>query len=175
MDTRTIIPEVINNFNGYVKGNRMIGVTNEISLADYTTMTETISGAGILGEYKTSLIGHFPSIEQEISFRMLEEDIFSIANPMEIQELTFRGTVQGSEQKTGKIVTKGIRIVIRGRQISFKPGTLKMGGQMGASVTLEVFSILIEVGGENKFELDKQREVYKVNGVDIMAQIKQYC
>lgn len=153
----------------------MIGVTGEVSLADISFMTETISGAGMLGEYETVIMGHTSSIEQEIPFRMLEEDVFSLANPMDVQELTLRGTEQVSERGTGKIETQGIRIVLRGRPKSFKPGTIKMGGQMGASVTLELLYIMIEIEGENKFELDKLNEVFKVDGDDIMARIKQYC
>lgn len=169
------IPEVINNFNVYKNGNRLIGISGEVSLAEISFMTETISGAGMLGEYETVIMGHTSSMTQEIPFRMLEEDVFSLANPMDVQELTLRGTVQISERGTGKIGTGGIRIVFRGRPKSFKSGTIKMGGQMGASVLLELLYIMIEVNGENKFELDKLNEVFKVDGDDIMARIKQYC
>ena len=44
------IPEVINDFNIYHTGNKVIGVTGEVSLPDLEAVTETISGAGILGE-----------------------------------------------------------------------------------------------------------------------------
>lgn len=169
-----IIPEVINNFNVYKSGNRMIGVTNEMTLPDIVSMTETISGAGLLGEYETVLLGHYSSIELEIPFRILEDDIFTLANPMDVQEITLRGTQQISD-RDASLKTQGMRIVVRGRVKSFKEGTLKMGGQMGSSVVLEVFYILIEVKQEKKFELDKLNEVLFVNGVDVMAQIKQYC
>lgn len=169
------IPEVINNFNVYKSGNRLIGVTSEMSLAEISAITETISGAGLLGEYETVIMGHFSSMSQEVPFRMLEEDVFSLANPMEVQELTLRATEQVSEKGTANLETKGMRIVIRGRAKAFKPGTIKMGGQMGASVTLELLYMMIEINGEKKFELDKLNEVFIVDGVDIMAQIKQYC
>lgn len=169
-----IIPEVINNFNVYKSGNRMIGVTNEMTLPDIVSMTETISGAGLLGEYETVLLGHYSSIELEIPFRILEDDIFTLANPMDVQEITLRGTQQISD-RDASLKTQGMRIVVRGRVKSFKEGTLKMGGQMGSSVVLEVFYILIEVKQEKKFELDKLNEVLFVNGVDVMEQIKQYC
>ena len=169
-----IIPEVINNFNVYKSGNRLIGVTSEMTLPDIVSMTETISGAGLLGEYETVLLGHYSSIEQEIPFRILEDDIFTLANPMDVQEITLRGTQQISD-RDASLKTQGMRIVERGRVKTFKQGTLKMGGQMGSSVVLEVFYILIEVNNEVKFELDKLNEVLKINGVDVMAQIKQYC
>ena len=35
--------------------------------------------------------------------------------------------------------------------------------------------ILIEVDGKTVVELDKLNEVYKVNGVDVLAKIKEMC
>lgn len=173
--SNSIIPEAINNFNVYRKGNALIGITDEVSLAEIKMMTETIKGAGLLGEYDTPLIGQYQSIKQEIPFRMLEEDIFSMANPMEIQELTLRASEQYMEKKTLDLGLKGLKIVMRGRAHEFKPGTVKNGGQMGASVTLELFYIKIVSGGEDKFELDKVNGVLKINGKDVMKNIKKYC
>ena len=38
-------PEVINNFNVYNSGNKMVGVSGEISLADLQAVTAEVSGA----------------------------------------------------------------------------------------------------------------------------------
>lgn len=171
----SIIPEAINNFNVYKEGNRLIGITEEVSLAEIAMMTETIRGAGLLGEYNTPLIGQYQSIEQEIPFRMLEDDIFSMANPMKIQELTLRASEQYMEKSTLDLGLKGLKIVIRGRQNKFTPGTLKNGGQMGASVTLEVFYIKFVSDGKDKFELDKVNGVLKIDGKDVMKDINKYC
>lgn len=171
----SIIPEAINNFNVYKAGNRLIGVTEEVSLAEIKMMTDTIKGAGLLGEYNTPLIGQYQSIQQEIPFRMLEDDIFSMANPMKIQELTLRASEQYMEKKTLDLGLKGLKIVMRGRTLEFKPGSVKNGGQMGASVTMEVFYLKIVSGGKDKFELDKLNGVLKIDGKDVMKDINKYC
>ena len=173
--TRDFIPEVINGFNVYKNDDRLIGVTDEISLAEFAAMTETVNGPGILGEYETVIIGHFGSMEQEIKFRVLDDDSFAFSNPMEVQQITLRASRQGSSRMNGNIVTSPIRIVFRGRQKSFSPGSLKQGAQMGASVKLEVLYVLIEINGESKLELDKLNNVYMVNGVDLLAEIKAQC
>lgn len=175
MANNAVLPEIINNFYAYKNGNRMIGVTGEISLAEFQNMTATVSGAGVLGEYETAIIGAFSSMVQEIPFRILDDDIFSLANPMELIELTLRASEQYTVKATCEIQFKGMRIVMRGRPKSFKPGTLKRGGTMDANVSLELMYILIEIDGKKKIELDKINEIYIVNEVDIMKIIKDLC
>lgn len=173
MATNTI-PEMINNFNVYNAGNALIGLSDEVALAELSALTETLSGPGVLGEIEVNAIGHFGSMEQEIPFRILEEDIFSLANPLETLELTLRASEQSTVKSTGNISFKGMRVVFRGKVKNFVPGKVKAGTQMGASVTLEVHYILIEIDGARKLELDKLNEVYKVNDVDLLAEVKKY-
>ena len=138
-------------------------------------MTDTLSGAGILGEIETTVIGMFSSMKQEIPFRMLDDDIFSMANPLKAQELTLRMSEQSTVKTTGDISFKGMRVVFRGRPVSFKPGTVKNGAQMNASLTLELLYVMIEIDGKRKLELDKLNNVYKINDVDILEKVKKYC
>ena len=65
--------------------------------------------------------------------------------------------------------------VFRGRPVSFKPGTMKQGQKMGASVTLELVYVLIEINGKVELELDKLNDKYIVNGVDILEEVRKYC
>jgi phage tail tube protein FII len=46
---------------------------------------------------------------------------------------------------------------------------------MDTAITLTILYILIEVDGKTVVELDKLNEVYKVNGVDVLAKIKEMC
>lgn len=64
---------------------------------------------------------------------------------------------------------------MRGKLKSFKPGVLKQGGLMNASITLELHYILIEIDGETQLELDKLNSVYRVGGKDIMEEMRKYC
>ena len=168
------IPEIINNFNAYNNGNVLIGVTGSVALPAFEQMTETISGAGILGEYETGVAGHYSSMQQEVPFRLLDEDIFSLMNPNELVDLTFRASAQSTVKSTGAVDYKGMRVVERGRLKGFNPGTLELGKQMGASVTLEILYILVEIGGVTKLEYDKLNSKFIVDGKDLLEKVRKY-
>lgn len=46
---------------------------------------------------------------------------------------------------------------------------------MDAAVTVEITYIMIELDGKQRIELDKINNVYKVNGVDLLAKIRKQC
>lgn len=52
---------------------------------------------------------------------------------------------------------------------------MKVGDMMNASITLELTYILIEMGGVVMLELDKLNSIYKVNGKDLLAEIRKQC
>lgn len=174
MSTITNVPEVINNYNVYHNGNVLVGVSGAVTLPSFDPITEEVGGAGILGTYDTSIVGMYGSIEQEIPFRILDEDIFTLMNPTELVDLTFRASAQSTVKSTGAVDYKGMRIVERGRFKSFTPGSYELGKQMGASVKLELLYILIEVGGVTKLEYDKLNSVFVVDGVDLLEKVRQY-
>ena len=64
---------------------------------------------------------------------------------------------------------------MRGRSKKLAAGKFKNGNPMDTSVSLTVLYILIEVDGETVIELDKLNEVFKVNGIDMLAEIKEMC
>ncbi len=165
-------PSVINDYNVYKNGTRLIGVTGEVNLPDLTSKTTTINGAGILGDINEAVMGQFENIQLKIPFRTLSDDIFSVMNPTEAVDLTLRAAIQNTDLATGKTGFQGMRVVVRGKMESFTPGNVQNGEQMGSSVTLNLTYILIEVNGETKVELDKLNGVYIVNGVDLLAQVK---
>lgn len=168
------VPEIINNYNAYTNGNVLIGVTGEVELPSFDAITEEVSGAGVLGTYETSTPGRYSSMTQEVPFRILDEDIFSLMNPNELVDLTFRGSEQVTVNSTGALDYRNIRIVERGRMKSFTPGKLSLGKTMDAKVTLEVLYILIEVGGVTKLEYDKLNSVFVVNGKDLLEKVRAY-
>lgn len=175
MSAITNVPEVINNFNAYNKGNVLVGVSGAVTLPSFDAITESVSGAGILGEYDTSVVGMYGSMVQEIPFRILEEDTFSLMDPTQLVDLTFRASAQSTVKATGAVDYKGMRVVERGRLKSFTPGKLELGKQMDANLTLELLYILVEIGGKTMLEYDKLNSVFVVNGVDLLEKVRGYC
>lgn len=171
-----VFPEVINNFNVYNDANRVVGTTGDVKLPDLKAMTAAISGAGILGEYNTAILGQFQSLDQEIPFRMIDKDYFGMLNTGEQSKIVLRSSVQQRNRETGGTVsTQAMRIVFRGHPTGCNMGTVKIGDLMNASITMEVTYLLIEIGGVTMLELDKLNSIYKINGKDLLAEIRKQC
>ena len=169
------IPEIINNFNMYLAGRKMSGgITGEIKLPDFESMTSTTSGTGILGEYDAIAIGHYASMVQEIPFRCINEDYWKLVNPSVAVELMLRGSIQYSEQATQNAKHMGMRIVYRGRCKKIVVGTVKQRGPMDSSISMELTYIKVEMDGKPRVELDKLNNVFKIGGVDMLAEVKRY-
>ena len=85
------IPTKINRYNVYNKGNRLLGVGEEMALPDFEPSSETVTGAGILGEIDDPTVGYFSNQELEIPFRLLDKET---ADMMDMKCIVFvRGKV----------------------------------------------------------------------------------
>lgn len=60
------IPTKINKYNVYNAGNRLLGMGEEVTLPSFEASSETVSGAGVLGEFDDPTVGYFSNMELEI-------------------------------------------------------------------------------------------------------------
>lgn len=168
------IPTKVNRYNVYNEAERLLGVGEEMPLPDFESSSETVSGAGILGEIEDPTIGYFTNQEMDVPFRVLDQEAVDLLDQTKTVRLTIRGATQTVDSE-GEIKFRSIRVVVRGRSKKFSPGKLKAGNGMDTGVGLTVLYILIEVDGKSVLELDKLNEVYKINGKDMLAKIKEMC
>jgi P2 family phage contractile tail tube protein len=167
----TAIPEKIINFNMYTDGEKRYGITGEIKLPSLEAITETISGAGIAGEFESATPGHYKSMQVEVPHRIIDQEAFKLAN-YDLSNLTLRGSMQLYDSGAGKLVTKPLKIVMRGMLKNFDLGSIGVGKPTETTPVLEVLYIKIDAGGENLLEFDKLNFICKINGVDVLADIR---
>lgn len=170
-----MIPEKIDAYNVYLDDNRLVGISSEVTLPDFEAMTETISGSGILGEYESPATGQFGSMELEIPFRVIYEEIGSIMKISRATSITLRGSMQLTNSETTEIDNVPVRVVVRGKCKKTTTGKLVQAKAMESSVTLEILYILIEVNGVAQVELDKLNFKYVLNGEDQLELIRSQC
>lgn len=171
MISNNYVPEKINDANCYLDGNKMIGVAASVTLPEINMKTSTVSGMGINGEIDSPAIGLFESMEQEVQFNTLYSSFADMLSPLKTVNLTFRAAQQVYD-KTGGYAFKGLRVVEMGRVKKFNPGKIEKGESMEATVTIELTYILIENDGKKLAEIDKLNGVYVVDGVDMLAEIR---
>lgn len=168
------IPTKVNKYHVYNKAERLLGVGDELSMPDFEASTETVGGAGILGEIDDPTVGYFGNQEMEVPFRVLDQEAVDMLDMTKAVQLTIRGAQQTTNTE-GNIEFRPMRVVVRGRAAKFSPGKVKAGSPMETKVTLTVLYILIELDGEPVLELDKLNEVYKIAGKDVLAEVKEMC
>lgn len=172
------IPSKINSFNVYKNGEKeekLIGISDEVTLPDFESITETLSGPGILGEIDDPTIGHFSSMEMGIPFKTMDADLFVLSDDMSSVAVTLRGGIQYIVNETGATAFKQMRIVVRGKNKGITGGKLKQGTGTASSIKLEILYILIEIGGVTEIELDKLNFAYKVHGKDLLEELRGMC
>lgn len=169
------IPSKINSFNVYKDNTKLIGISDEVTLPDFESLTETLSGPGILGEVDDPTVGHFQSMEMEIPFRTMDKDLFILSDDISSVTLTLRGGIQYTVNNTGATAFKQMRVVVRGKNKGITGGKMKQGTGTGSSIKLEVLYILIEIGGVTEIELDKLNFIYKVHDKDLLQKVRKMC
>ncbi|MEK5477580.1 phage major tail tube protein [Paenibacillus sp. FSL R5-0407] len=145
--------------------------TADITLPSLTPMTDTLSGAGILGELDLPSPGHYSSLELGIAWRTINEGVFDIADAGEIP-VEFRGAFQEYEVNKG-LTTKAIKIVVRGQSKGIDLGTLAQNAATDTSNTIEITYIKIFIEGDEVFELDKLNYIFRINGKDVLFDVRK--
>lgn len=168
-----LIPERLANFNVYggPTANQLIGAAT-VELPSFEAMTETVSGAGIAGEYASPVPGHFASQMVKVAFRTLTREALALLAPI-YQVLQLRGAIQVQDPGLGAITTQAMVMDCRGQVKTYNPGKMEPGKVMGAELDLECARIAISLDGVPYIEIDKFNMVYKVAGVDYLAKIRR--
>lgn len=165
------IPEKLVNFNLYDDGNRLVGITGEVELPSFESMTSTISGAGILGEVESPNVGHFGSQKLTIPFRVISEAASKLFEPRG-QTLTLRADQNSYDTSNGQMSHRALKVLVRGVPTTFTPGKVAVGAATETQIVLELYYIKIELDGFTIIELDKYNYIYVVNGKDYLAEVR---
>lgn len=166
------IPEKVVNYNVYDDTEKLIGLSGEVTLPKLDSKAETISGAGILGEYDSVNPGHFSSMTIDLPFRTIFKKSFSLMK-YSGRSLVLRAAQQSYDVSSGQMEYRGLKITIRGLPKALETGKLSVGAPTETKNTLEVLYLKIEENGSTLLELDKLNFVYIVDGQDMLANIKK--
>lgn len=160
-----VIPEVLNHYNVYNdKAKKLIGISGEIELGELEALTDTLEGAGVLGEIEDAVTGQFASIKIKIPFSVLYEDMFSIIDTTNPPQLTLRASMQCMDPTTGATGYYPVKIVVRGKATNTNLGKATKGKKMEPEVELEVMYIKIQINNKTTLELDKLNFKFVLNG-----------
>ena len=80
-----------------------------------------------------------------------------------------------SDTSTGVSKFCGFRYVVGGRCVGAKPGSVQPANPMSSSATIEATYVLVEIDGEKVVEIDKLNNICKIDGTDLLEEVRRLC
>lgn len=158
------------NANVYDGNNRLLG-TGNVTLPNLEAMSDSLKGLGIAGEVDVPLLGHFGAMTVEIAFHTMTEDAAILAEPR-MHQVVVRGAVQVQNMGGGSYGSRSVAAYLRCTPKGVNLGKMEPGSGMDTQVPLEVTALKVYVDNKEVIELDKFNMIYRVNGIDYLAQVR---
>lgn len=166
------LPELLNDFNVYDEGEKLIGVDGDVELPELKAITDTLSGSGVLGELEAPATGQFEDATVKVKWTALYKDMFKLSDTTKPQQLTFRGSLQCIDTDTGYTDYYPVKIVVRGKAKTTNLGKLEKGKKMECETEIGIMYIKVQVNKETLLELDKLNFKFILNGEDKLEKIR---
>jgi len=166
----SLMPERLVNYMLYENGGKVLG-TVDVTLPSFQALSATISGAGIAGEYDSPTPGHFGSQQMVIKFKEPTEAIRKLFTPGK-KQLILKAANQSYDTASGTKNHRQLYVSVGCEFKSSETGTVAPNTEAGTNITMEVSYVLLKDDGAEILEFDKFNYIYKVNGTDYLADIK---
>lgn len=166
------IPEKLINYKTYRDGVDLVALA-DVDLPDIDHLTESLTGAGIAGEVGSPTIGHTKDMTLKMKFRTVYKTVVALVEPKPVM-FDMRLSVQAVDAGTAEYSSYPSRIVVRGTPQKKALGKLDPGKKMDNDLELTVNYLKVFVNDVEVLEIDKLNFIFKVNGVDSLAQVRAH-
>ena len=165
-----VIPEKSINFSVYLNGEDLLGVA-EGTIPALESMTSEVKGAGVAGVVESPVIGHFNSVNFSLTWRTVTKDFLKLFDHT-TNDLELFTALQQYDAGLGEYKAVQLHVYIKAITKTRTPGNLVVGDLMDTQMEFEVPYMKIELDGKEWIELDKYNYIYKVGGVDQLADVR---
>lgn len=160
----------VTNANVYINGNSFLGKAEEIDLPKITAKMVEHKALGMAGSVE--LPAGFDKMEARIKWNSFYQDaMVHMANPYQAVSLQCRSSLE-NYTAAGRTGEAPVVCFIKGQFKTVPLGNFKQHDNVEMDSTLTVTYVKLEISGQPVVEFDALANIYKVNGVDILAQYK---
>lgn len=142
-----------------------------VQLPSIENLTDTIKGAGIMGEIDLPSLCQTGPMTFSLGFRTDDADAAVLSAP-KVEEFEVRWVVDKLDTANISIGTDAHKAVIKGLSKKYDPGKVETGSAMEGSNEYEALYYKKFVNGVSVIEIDKLNNVFRVNGIDYAADIR---
>lgn len=165
MDQSTI------NFAIYEDSTEFLGMS-KVTLPDLTSLTQSISGAGIAGNIEAVLLGHFESMTLGLSFRNTTKQVVRLAETRR-HNIDLRVAQQEEDTVKGTVAARSVKHVMVVIPKSTKGGTVAPATPTDGSGEYAVRYWATYIDGKKVQEIDQMNFICYINGVDYLADVRK--
>ncbi|MBQ7578199.1 MAG: phage major tail tube protein [Synergistaceae bacterium] len=166
-----LIPEKFINFAVYIDGFDESGIADG-TLPSLEAMTSEVKGAGIAGVVDSLVLGHFNSTTLSLKWRATPSNFYVLANEI-THMIDIYGAIQQYDAGSGTMRAVPLHIFCRAITKKNTLGNLVVGDSQESETEHEVYFIKIELDHIERLMLDKFNYIYRVNGVDYLAEVRR--
>lgn len=152
------------NYSVYV-ATKKVGDTTSIELPEIEFLTDSISGAGIIGEIDLPSLYQVGSMSLSISTRV-SNNPDDLALLMSSRDIEIRWVTDAIDTSNATSDVVGHKAFIKCVPKKLGEGKLEPGSAQDGSYEYEILSYKRVTNGKNILEIDKLNGVFSVNGVD---------
>lgn len=157
----------ITNANVYVEGHNLLGKAEEIDLPDVQSVTTEHKALGMIGS--TEFFSGIDKMEARIKWSSVYPEVQKlISNPTKSVRIQIRASLNihasGGLQDEQPVV-----VFLTATPKQFPLGKFKQHESVEMETQLTVTYAKLRVNGEDIYEIDVLSNIFKVGGIDILA------
>ncbi|MDB5725472.1 MAG: Phage major tail tube protein [Novosphingobium sp.] len=162
------LPAKLKNFNMFSDGNSWLGLVAELSLPKLSMAMEKWRGGGMLAEVDIAM--GLEALEMEIKLGGLVVQVLRQFGASGLAAVLLRFVGAYQDDLTGGVTAA--ELVVRGRHSEIDPGNAKAGDNTEWTVKSSLVYLKWTVAGRVEIEVDVINNIFIVDGVDRMAEIR---
>lgn len=157
----------ITNANVYFDGANYLGKVSEVTLPDVQIKQVDHQALGMA--FMTEIPAGLDKMELEMNWTsMIPEAFKKVANAFNAYTFEVRSSLETYEG-AGRVAQSSVVVYFRGMPKNIPGGAFKMHENWEGSTKFNINYFRLEIGGDTIYELDALANVYKVDGVDLLA------
>ncbi len=165
------VPLIHAQMNVFVDGGQKLLGLADVTLPAFTAISETLSGAGIMGEIEVPVTGQFSALTLSMNFKTL------YGEPLEfVVGKSYRFDLRTAlELEDPASYERGVakeRWSIIGPVKSINPGKRAPRSAADAVIDVAVRRAEQYMDGRQVLEFDPLNDIYTVNGADVYAMVR---
>lgn len=160
------------NYSVYVRENgksSKINDTTGVQLPSIEFLTDTIKGAGIMGEVDLPSFNQIGAMSTEISIRVSNEEMGLLASANELEIRWVTDVFDTQNIKVGILAHKAF---MNGAIKKIDEGKIESSAAQEGAFEYEVYSYKRVINGKEILNIDKFNGIYAVNGKNLLQDVE---